>query len=83
MKQNKNVKQKGLVQRLNEMLAMPDEKKCQKIKLPAGKMLMNTVDHDLMVSILVVSVFVNITLFVAWLIIQADPTIKLALISLR
>lgn len=83
MKQNKNVKQKGLVQRLNEALALPDEKKCQKIKLPIGKMLINTVDHDLMVSILIVSVFVNITLFIAWFIVQADPTIKLALIAVK
>lgn len=82
-KQNKNVKIPSLLKRLDALLALPDAKSDKKLKLPAGRMLINIVDHDLMVSVLVVSLFINITLFVAWLIVQTDPNLQLALLALK
>ncbi len=79
-KQNKKVKKNSFLAKLNEWGETPESKYDK--KLPEEMMAIRTTEHDLLVSILVVSLFVNLMIFTSWLVIQADPSIRLLLVSL-
>lgn len=86
-KQNKNgkkikqTKQKaGLIDRINKWFILPEDKLSK--NLPEDKMIVNTMTHDLMVSILIVSVLINATVFITWLVLTVDPTVEVAVTSL-
>lgn len=80
-KQNKNVKKNRLFAKIGEWAEAPESKYDK--KLPEGVIAVRTLDYDLIISILVVSLLINLTLFASWMVIQADPTIELLLVALK
>lgn len=80
-KQNKKVKRNRFLAELNEWAETPESKYDK--KLPSGMMAVRTLEYDIVLSILAASLFINLVLFASWMVIQADPAIRLLLVSLR
>ena len=80
-KQNKNVKTKKTANKVLRWLETPEGKYDK--KLPKDMVAISALSHDLVLSILVVSLLINLTLFASWLVLQSDPSLELAVISLK
>lgn len=79
-KQNKKQpkKAKNFVQRTLDWFAVPVDKN---IKLPAEKIAVNALEYDLLRSCLVVSVLINLAVYITWLLVQTGDISLTALIN--
>ncbi len=77
-KQNKNAKQKNIIERINDWFITPEDKYSKKI--PADKMIVDTLHYDFMVSVLVVSVLINMAAFFTWLAAVTTPGLALVVL---
>lgn len=66
MKQNKKQSKNWFRQAL-DWFAVPVDKS---VKLPAGKVAVDALEYDLIRSCLVVSVLINLTVYITWLLVQ-------------
>lgn len=79
-KQNKkqSKKNKSLFQRTLDWFAVPVDKS---IKLPAEKVAVDAVEYDLLRSCLVVSVLINLAVYITWLLVRTGDISLTALVN--
>lgn len=76
-KQNKKAN-KNIIDKINNWFVEP-QSKIEK-SLPAGKMIVDTLHYDTVASVAIASVLINMTIFITWLLVVADPAIRVVVL---